>query len=107
MTISVAKLTDPTVRAVVAAINANDREAFDSLLAPGATMADDGSDRDLDDWVEREIFAARGHMEVQSEGDGGRALVANFRNEVWGEMRTAWRFQVDGGKVTRFETGQA
>jgi hypothetical protein len=107
MTISPAKLSDPTVRALVTAINANDREAFLGLLAPGATMADDGSDRDLKPWIDREIFDSHGHMEVQSESDGGRALLANFRNESWGEMRTAWHFTVEGGKVTRFETGQA
>ncbi|GAA1974385.1 nuclear transport factor 2 family protein [Kitasatospora viridis] len=107
MTIAVAKLSDPVVRKVVEAINAGDRAAFLDLLAPGATMSDDGSDRELADWVDREIFSSRGHMEVQTEANGGRALVANFRNETWGEMRTAWRFEIAEGKVTRFETGQA
>jgi hypothetical protein len=107
MPIAIAKLSDPTVRALVTAINDNDRQSFLALLAEGATMSDDGSDRDLEQWVDREIFSSRGHMEVQTESDGGRALVANFRNETWGEMRTAWRFTVEGGKVSRFETGQA
>ncbi|MDH6116585.1 nuclear transport factor 2 family protein [Kitasatospora sp. GAS204B] len=107
MTIAPAKLTDPTVRSLVTAINANDRVAFLALLTDDATMSDDGSDRDLHDWIDREIFATRGHMAVQSESDGGRALIADFRNETWGEMRTAWRFEVVGGKVSRFETGQA
>ncbi|MFI6448716.1 nuclear transport factor 2 family protein [Kitasatospora sp. NPDC050543] len=107
MTIAVDKLSDPAVRALVAAINAGDREAFRSALAPGATMSDDGTDRDLEDWTEREIFASRGHIDVQSESAQGRALTANYRNDTWGEMRTAWRFSVDGGKIIRFETGQA
>ncbi|MFC1437403.1 nuclear transport factor 2 family protein [Streptacidiphilus sp. N1-10] len=107
MTIATNRLSDPTVRALVTAINDNDRAAFLALLAEGATMSDDGSDRDLDQWIDKEIFSSRGHMEVQTESDGGRALIANFRNETWGEMRTAWRFTVDGGKVSRFETGQA
>lgn len=46
-------------------------------------------------------------MDVQSEADGGRALIANYSNETWGEMRTAWRFVVDGNRISRFETGQA
>ncbi|MFJ9447092.1 nuclear transport factor 2 family protein [Kitasatospora sp. NPDC101235] len=107
MTIATAKLSDPVVRAVVTAINAGDREAFVGLLTDGATMSDDGSDRDLTDWIDSEIFTAHGRMDVQTESDGGRALVANFTNDTWGEMRTAWRFTVDGGKVSRFETGQA
>ncbi|WP_327683087.1 nuclear transport factor 2 family protein [Kitasatospora sp. NBC_00458] len=107
MTIATAKLSDPTVRAAVTAINSGDRAAFVALLTPDATMSDDGNDRDLQDWIDREIFTSRGHMDVQSESDGGRALLANYSNETWGEMRTAWRFTVDGGRISRFETGQA
>jgi hypothetical protein len=107
MTIGIAKLSDPTVRALVTAINDNDRAAFLALLTKGATMSDDGSDRDLEQWIDKEIFSSRGHMEVQTESDGGRALIANFRNETWGEMRTAWRFTVEDGRISRFETGQA
>ncbi|MCC2274152.1 nuclear transport factor 2 family protein [Streptomyces sp. ET3-23] len=101
------KLTDPAVRAFVAALNAGDRDAFAAALAPGATMSDDGSDRDVADWTEREIFSSGGHMDVVSQTGDGLGLVADYRNDTWGEMRTAWRFTVDGGKVGRFETGQA
>ncbi|MEU4272811.1 nuclear transport factor 2 family protein [Streptomyces sp. NPDC026092] len=107
MTIPVDKISDPAVRAFVAALNANDQQAFQAALTPGATMSDDGSDRDLAEWTEKEIFSSRGHMEIESEKDGGRSLVARFRNDTWGEMRTKWHFSVEGGKVARFETGQA
>ncbi|MGW3624168.1 nuclear transport factor 2 family protein [Streptomyces sp. NPDC000880] len=107
MTISVDRLTEPAVRAFVGALNANDRESFQAALTPGATMSDDGSDRDLDDWTDREIFSSRGHMEVESQSADGLSLVARYHNDTWGEMRTAWKFIVDDGKVGRFETGQA
>ncbi|MFD9030551.1 nuclear transport factor 2 family protein [Streptomyces sp. NPDC059567] len=107
MTIPVDKIGDPAVRAFVSALNANDPEAFQAALTPGATMSDDGSDRDLQEWTEKEIFSSRGHMEIESAKDDGRSLVARYRNDTWGEMRTAWRFVVKDGKVARFETGQA
>ncbi|WP_369258301.1 MULTISPECIES: nuclear transport factor 2 family protein [unclassified Streptomyces] len=108
MTIQVAKLSDPAVRAFVTAVNAHDRAAFQALLAPGATMSDDGSDRDLDEWTDREIFSSHGHMDVDNESKGGRALIAHYSNDTWGEMKTKWSFTVDdGGKITHFETGQA
>ncbi|MEX0170921.1 nuclear transport factor 2 family protein [Streptomyces sp. LMG1-1-1.1] len=107
MTISVNQLSDPAVRAFVTALNANDHEAFRAALAPGATMSDDGSERDLEAWMEKEVFSSRGHMEVESEKGDGLVLVARYRNDTWGEMRTKWHFTVDGGKVSRFETGQA
>ncbi|MFB7512746.1 nuclear transport factor 2 family protein [Streptomyces sp. NPDC056144] len=101
------QLTDPAVRAFVIALNSGDRAAFHAALTPGATMSDDGSERDLNDWTEREIFSSGGHMDVESESDGGRSLVADYRNDTWGSMRTAWRFTVSDGRVSRFETGQA
>ncbi|CAL9434352.1 MULTISPECIES: nuclear transport factor 2 family protein [Streptomyces] len=108
MTIQTTRLSDPAVRAFVAAVNAHDREAFQELLAPDATMADDGDDRDLDQWIDREIFSSNGHMEVENESNGGRALIARYRNDTWGEMRTRWDFTVDEeGRIARFETGQA
>ncbi|UUU21559.1 nuclear transport factor 2 family protein [Streptomyces sp. DSM 40750] len=108
MTIAPAKLSDPTVRAFVNAVNSHDRDAFMALLAPDATMADDGSDRNLAEWTDQEIFSSHGHMEVRRESDGGRSLVADYRNDTWGEMRTAWRFTVsEDGRISRFETGQA
>ncbi|KOV71060.1 nuclear transport factor 2 family protein [Streptomyces sp. MMG1121] len=108
MTIKPANLSDPAVRAFVNAVNAHDREGFMQLLAPGATMSDDGSDRDLADWIDREIFSSNGHLDVERESDGGRSLVARYRNDTWGEMRTAWRFTVESDeRISRFETGQA
>ncbi|WP_229868719.1 nuclear transport factor 2 family protein [Streptomyces inusitatus] len=107
MPLTVEELIDPAVRRFVAAVNAGDRAAFRAALAPGATMADDGSERNLTEWTEKEIFAPRGRMEVESQSEDGRGLVVRFWNEVWGEMRTKWRFLVTDGEITRFETGQA
>ncbi|MET9374948.1 nuclear transport factor 2 family protein [Streptomyces sp. NPDC003035] len=107
MTIPVDRLSDPAVRAFVTALNANDRDAFVQALTPGATMSDDGSDRNIAEWTEKEVFSSRGQMEIESVKEDGRTLVARFRNDTWGEMRTRWRFVIDGGKIARFETGQA
>jgi hypothetical protein len=100
-------VTDPAVRSLIAAINAGDRAAFFGALVPGATMSDDGTDRDLAAWADREIFTVHGHLDVVSAADGGRSLTAAYRNDTWGEMRTRWAFTVTGGKISRFETGQA
>ncbi|MEV0117716.1 nuclear transport factor 2 family protein [Streptomyces sp. NPDC050844] len=107
MSIQVNRLSDPTVRAFVTAVNSHDQAAFQAVLTLDATMSDDGSDRNIADWTEREIFSSNGHMDVENESDGGRTLVVSYRNDTWGEMRTKWRFDVDGDKVSRFETGQA
>ncbi|MEU8591258.1 nuclear transport factor 2 family protein [Streptomyces sp. NPDC048664] len=108
MTIQITRLSDPAVRAFVTAVNAHDREGFLQVLAPDATMSDDGADRDLADWIDREIFTTNGHMDVDNESHGGRSLIARYRNDTWGEMRTRWSFTVDDdGRISRFETGEA
>jgi hypothetical protein len=105
--IAVEDLNDPTVRSLVGAINAGDRDAFFAVLTPGATMSDDGTERDLTDWVDREIFSSNGRMEVESQSDDGRSLVAQNTNDTWGAMRTRWAFTVEDERISRFETGQA
>ncbi len=100
-------VTEPAVRALIAAINDGDREAFFAALAPDATMSDDGTDRDLAGWADREIFSSHGHLDVVSAEDGGRELIAAYRNDTWDEMRTRWAFTITDGKISRFETGQA
>lgn len=107
MTIPATKLSNPAVRALVSAINDSDPTAFFAALTPDATMSDDGSDRPLAAWAEREIFSSRGRIDVRAEKKDGLTLIANYRNDTWGEMKTTWRFTVDGDRVSRFETGQA
>jgi SnoaL-like domain len=101
------KLADPVVRRFVEAVNAGDRDAFFALLTPNASMSDDGTERDLEEWVNREIFSSDARMEVESQSDDGRSLIVNYTNSTWGAMRTAWKFVVEGDRVSRFETGQA
>jgi len=60
------------------AINDGDRDGFFATLTEDATMSDDG-----------------------------RALVARYSNSTWGAMHTAWKFEIEGDRVRRFETGQA
>lgn len=100
-------LSDLTVRAIVVAVNAGDRDAFLAGFADDVTMTDDGSERDFTSWIDREIFTVNGRMEVESQSVDGRSLTARFRNDTWGEMRTTWEFTVADGLVTHVATGQA
>jgi hypothetical protein len=98
---------DPVVSKFVDAVNAGDPNALCGVLTEDVAMSDDGSDRDVGNWVDGEIFGSNGRMDVESVGDGGRALVAQFTNDRWGAMCTAWRFTVGGDIISRFDTGQA
>lgn len=91
----------------VTAINAGDRDAVLALFADGASMSDDGNDRNLAAWLDREMFSTNGRIEIESASADGLSLIAGVTNDTWGAMRTTWQFFVDGDKITRFETGQA
>ena len=62
--------SDPVVRRLLAAINDGDRDAFLATLTPHATLTDDGNPRSLHDRIDREIFSAHGHMNVEHEMAG-------------------------------------
>jgi hypothetical protein len=101
------QLTDPAVAAFVDAVNSGNRDQFAAALTASPTMSDDGTEQDVDDWAEREIFAANGRMDVQSQDEEGRSLLVTYTNDTYGAMHTRWHFDVEGGRVSRFETGQA
>jgi hypothetical protein len=99
---------DPVVTRFVDAVNAGDKDGLSALLADGASMSDDGSDRDLDTWLDREMFSTHGRITIESvTSSDGRSLIAEVTNDTWGAMRTTWKFFVDNDKIIRFETGQA
>src|SRR5262245_66587572 len=100
------ELSDPVVRKFVEAVNADDSDAFFALLSEDATMSDDGSDRNLSEWVDREIFSAHGGLEVESQSDDGRSLIINVTNSTYGTMRTHREFKDEGERVTQFQTSQ-
>lgn len=98
------KLSNPVVRRVVVAMRDGDREAFLAAFHPTAELTDDGDPQPLAAWADREIFTARGRLEVEREEDDGLSLTGRFRSDRW-DMRTYWRFQVSGGLVRRLDVG--
>ncbi|WP_405134420.1 nuclear transport factor 2 family protein [Nocardia sp. NBC_01388] len=97
---------DRTVQKFVDAINAHDSDAFFETLSEDASMSDDGNERNLAQWTDSEIFATNARMSVEST-TSPTEFVADYSNDRWGSMRTAWRFTVRDGLISRFETGQA
>ena len=89
-------LSDPAVRAFVTAVNAGDQAAFEAVLTPDATMSDDGSDRDLAQWADKEIFSSGGRMRQAPTcppfrpgrfGDGERLLSGRAKGAAPREAR--------------------
>ena len=91
----------PLVTRFTAAINAGDKDGLSALLADGASMSDDGRDRDLNSWLDREMFPTHGRITIESvTSPDGLELLAEVSNDTWGAMRTTWKFFVDKGRIT-------
>ncbi|MBB5935693.1 nuclear transport factor 2 family protein [Streptomyces zagrosensis] len=99
------KLSQPAVRAFVAAVNATDRKALWATLTPDASMSDDNMDHNLVEWAEREIFGSHPRMDVEWESDDGLSLRARYHNDIWGDLSSAWTFTLTDGKISHFEAG--
>ena len=83
----------------MAAINDGDQGAFLATLTPHATLTDDGNSRSLRDRIDREIFTAHGHMNVErEEEEDGLYLLTRYRNDTRAVMPTFWRFPRDRGQ---------
>lgn len=101
-------LTDPTVRAAIEALNAHDRKAWDTLLAPGATFSDDGHEGDLPHFSDNAFGKGREHFTaIDTVEHGGLHVYGRYHSDTWGDFRTYFKFTVKDGRITRLEVGQA
>ncbi len=96
------ELTNPIVRAVVTAMRDGDRKAFFAVFSSSAQLTDDGNPEPLDEWVDREIFRAHGHLRVESEDRDGLELTGRFESDQW-DMLTVWRFEVINERIQRLD----
>lgn len=101
------ELVDPAVRAFVEALNANDAAAVRAAMSENPTMTDDGTARQLGEWLNREAFSTHGRMDVTQQSPDGRDLLVDYTNDQWGTMATRWHFEVADDRVSHFDTGQA
>jgi hypothetical protein len=95
------KLTNPTVRAAIDAVERGDRSAWEH----DAKLSDDGNPCSL------EQFNQLGHerfTSIERVDNNGRDLAGQFRSDQWGDFRSYFRFQLSpAGKIKRLNIGQA
>ena len=100
------KLTNPTVKAAIEALQAGDAAAWSALFAAGAELFDDGSPRSLDAFTHDALGHER-FTSIDKVDNDGLDVTGHFHSDKWGDFRTYFRFKVSkGGKVTRLEIGQ-
>lgn len=100
------RLSNPTVKSAIEALQAGDQRAWAACFESGAKLFDDGSPRSL----ERFTAEAVGHerfVSIDEVSNHGLDLVGHFRSDRWGDFRTYFRFELSSvGKITRLDIGQ-
>ena len=107
MTIDLSPLREPTVRAVIDALQRGDAAAWRALFAPGAQFYDDGNPRDLEAFT-RDALGHERFTSLDRVSADGLELQGLFHSDQWGDFRTDFRFTLAAsGQVQRLDIGQA
>ncbi len=101
------KLTNPTVRAAIEALQKGDKEAWSTFFTPNATMLDDGHPRDLGAFT-KDALGHEHFTSIDRVENNGLSLEGAFHSDTWGNFHTYFRFHLTAeGKISRLDVGQA
>jgi hypothetical protein len=101
------RLTNPTVKAAIEALQKGDRNAWSALFEADAGLYDDGNPRSLPKFTEEALGHER-FTSIDSVANDGLDVTGAFHSDRWGNFRTYFRFQLSpAGKIKRLDIGQA
>ena len=101
------RLTNPTAKAAIEALQKGDRTAWSALFEPHAELFDDGAPRSLEKFTAEALGHER-FTSIDRVDDGGLEVVGEFHSDEWGDFRSYFRFRLaPSGKIARLEIGQA
>jgi hypothetical protein len=101
------RLTNPTVRAAIEALQRGDSDRWVAQFDAGAELYDDGSPRNLQRFT-KEALGHERFTSVDRVENHGLDVTGDFHSDQWGDFRTYFRFQLSpAGKIKRLDIGQA
>jgi hypothetical protein len=101
------KLTNPTVRTAIHALQQGDRAAWEALFESNAKLYNDCSPRSLERFNQGAIGRER-FTSIDLVENNGRDITGQFHSEEWGDFRTYFRFQLSlACRIQRLDIGGA
>jgi len=101
-------IANDVVRNGVQALNDRDRETFEKLLAPNATMIHNGEPDDIRQWA-AEFFFGEGETRftaITKTAEQGQTIWANLQSSIAGAIAVKLVFEVDSGKILSLNAGR-
>lgn len=101
------KLSNPTVRSAIQALDTGDTATWRSLFAQTVAMTDDGNARDFEQFTTGSVGKER-FVSIDTVDNDGRDVYGQFNAGQWGEFRVFFKFTIGAdGKITGLDIGQA
>ena len=105
--VDLSRLTNPTVRTAIGALQHGDRALWASQFEADAKLYDDGSPRSLQKFTEDALGHER-FTSIDRVDNHGLNVTGEFHSDRWGDFRTYFRFQLSHtGRIGRLDIGQA
>lgn len=101
------KLTNPTVKSAIEALQNGDKENWLKQFTTDTELYDDGDKRDFMAFTNSAVGEERFTNIDRVENDG-KDLYGHFHTEKWGDFNTYFKFRINQeGKIYRLDIGQA
>lgn len=101
------KLTNPTVRKAIEALNAGDSKAWFTLFTDDAQLFDDGNKMNFKSFFEKALGHER-FASIDKVENNSLDVYGKFHSDQWGDFKTYFKFHINAqGKIERLDIGQA
>lgn len=101
------KLTNPTVKSAIEALQANDLKVWYSYFANDAVFTDDGRTLGFKSFFDNAFDKKEKFISIDKVENDGKNIYGNFYAGQWGTFTVFFKFTVnEEGKISRLDIGQ-
>lgn len=103
----ISKITNPTVKNAIEALQANDLKSWYSHFTDDAVFTDDGRTLGLKSFFDNAFEKKEKFLTIVKVENDGKIIYGNFYAGQWGTFNVFFKFTVNKeGKITRLDIGQ-
>lgn len=107
VTMDTSKLSNPAVKAAIAALQLGNKNDWFALFTDDATLYDDGNKMEFRSFFEKALGHER-FTSIDKTENNGLDVYGRFHSDQWGDFKTYFKFQINAaGKISRLDIGQA
>ena len=106
-TMDLNKITNPTVKNAIEALQNNDKTAFYTYFTQDAVFTDDGNQLNLKSFFDNAFNHKEKFLSLDKIENDGKNLAGNFFAGQWGTFRVFFNFTInEEGKISKLDIGQ-